>query len=181
MALKNIGLEIVVPQGTEAKIDNDILSISGPAGAVKRNFYHPKVVVSVASGVIKIEGKKLNSKEKIVVYTLRALINCMVKGVAKSYNYELKVCSGHFPIKAGIEGKQFVIRNLFGEREPRSIEIPENVKINVSGNVVKVESVDKELAGQTAAKIERATIRPGFDKRVFQDGVYIVKKADQNE
>ena len=34
-----------------------------------------------------------------------------------------------------------------------------------------------EAVGQTAANLEKATSRLGFDKRTFQDGIYIVQKS----
>ena len=40
-----------------------------------------------------------------------------------------------------------------------------------------IEGNDIEAVGQTAANLERATSRGGFDKRVFQDGIYIVHKS----
>ena len=41
----------------------------------------------------------------------------------------------------------------------------------------KVSSVDKELAGQVAANFETATKVPMKDRRVFQDGIFIINKA----
>jgi large subunit ribosomal protein L6 len=39
-----------------------------------------------------------------------------------------------------------------------------------------VEGIDKELTSQTAALIEKLTRRPGFDKRIFQDGIFMIEK-----
>ena len=47
----------------------------------------------------------------------------------------------------------------------------------MDGENITVESADKELAGQTAADIETLTKRPGFDKRIFQDGIWMVSKG----
>ncbi len=181
MALKDLNLELVIPDGVEVKIEGDVLYVKGKAGGIERNFYHPKISIKKTEKAIKIEGRGLNSKERIIVPTFNALIKNYLDGVNKPYTYELKICSGHFPIKATIEDDYFVIRNLFGEKIARKVKIPKNVKVNISGNGVHVESVDKEVAGQTAVSIERATIRPGFDKRIFQDGIYIVRKAEKNE
>ena len=51
----------------------------------------------------------------------------------------------------------------------------------MEGNLIYVESCDKELAGQVAADIEQTTRRPGFDRRIFQDGIYIIEKAVQKQ
>jgi len=50
------------------------------------------------------------------------------------------------------------------------------VKVSVDGHFVIVEGVNKEKTGQTAALIEKLTRRAAFDKRVFQDGIYIIEK-----
>jgi len=48
--------------------------------------------------------------------------------------------------------------------------------VTVDGHFIIVESVNKENAGQTAASIEKLTRRAAFDKRVFQDGIFIIEK-----
>ena len=49
------------------------------------------------------------------------------------------------------------------------------MKVAVKGDKVEVNNYME--VGQTAANIERATSRGGFDKRIFQDGIYIVHKS----
>ena len=89
----------------------------------------------------------------------------------------MKTVFSHFPIKTSVEGNQLVIQNFLGERFPRRADILENVKIEVKGENLILTSIDKEKVGQTAANIERATKVKNRDIRVFQDGIYIVKRG----
>ncbi|MBS3165081.1 hypothetical protein J4439_06645 [Candidatus Woesearchaeota archaeon] len=57
------------------------------------------------------------------------------------------------------------------------LKLRQGVQVKVEGSDIRVESVSRELAGQTAASIEQLTRRPGFDNRIFQDGIYIVEKS----
>jgi large subunit ribosomal protein L6 len=66
-----------------------------------------------------------------------------------------------------------------GGHAPRYANIVGGCKVKVAGADVTVEGNDVEACGQTAANIERATSRLGFDKRIFQDGIYIVRKSQK--
>jgi len=68
-----------------------------------------------------------------------------------------------------------------GEKNPRTIEILDNVEVNIKGKDVIVTSVDKEKAGIVAGMIENNAKVLNKDRRTFQDGVYIVSKGVQNE
>jgi large subunit ribosomal protein L6 len=72
---------------------------------------------------------------------------------------------------------KFIIKNFIGEKVPRTVELNSRVKVSINGDEVIVEGQDKDLVGQTAADIEQLTRRPGYDKRIFQDGIFIVEKA----
>ena len=60
-------------------------------------------------------------------------------------------------------------------RSPRIAEIRGVTKVSVKGDRVILNGIDKRDLGDTAANIERATKIKGFDLRVFQDGIYIMK------
>ena len=49
----------------------------------------------------------------------------------------------------------------------------------MNGDRVLLTGPDVEAVGQTAANIEQATRIRGFDPRIFQDGIYITKKAGE--
>jgi len=43
-----------------------------------------------------------------------------------------------------------------------------------------LEGIDKEKVGQSAANIETASKVRNKDKRIFQDGIWIIEKNDKN-
>ena len=55
---------------------------------------------------------------------------------------------------------------------------PSEVQVKVENKSdVFVSGVDREKVGQTAAIIEKACRIRGRDRRIFQDGIYIVSKG----
>ena len=76
-----------------------------------------------------------------------------------------------------VKGNTFVVNNYFGEKVPRNAEILSGVDVKVSNKVeVTVTGIDKELVGQTAANIEKCATVKNRDRRVFQDGIYLINK-----
>src|SRR3989344_1644060 len=71
------------------------------------------------------------------------------------------------------------IKNVLGEKIPRKVNLMPGAAVKVDGSTITVESPDIEKAGQVAADIEQATRRPGFDRRIFQDGIYIIEKEGE--
>ena len=71
---------------------------------------------------------------------------------------------------------KFVVKNFIGEKVPRTVSINEGVSVKIEGTEIVVEGFDKEKTGQMAASIEQMTRRPGFDERIFQDGIYLIEK-----
>ena len=73
-------------------------------------------------------------------------------------------------------GDVFTIKNFIGEKVTRTLNLKKGADVKIQGNEVIVESSDKEIASQTAADIEQLTRRTGYDRRIFQDGIYIFIK-----
>ncbi len=113
-----------------------------------------------------------------IARTFKAHIANMLKGVTEGFTYKLKVVYSHFPMTIKVQGDEVVIENFLGEKNPRRARILPGVNVKVmGGQEIIVEGIDKEAVGQTAANIEQATRITKWDRRVFQDGVYIVEKA----
>ena len=177
MRLELIEEEVEIPEGVKVSSENGIIVVEGPKGVLKRKLFNPKVDIVVEGAKIKVRAKNATRREKKVIGTFKAHIINMVKGSKDGFMYKLKICSGHFPMNVSVKDKQMIVNNFFGERIPRVMDLREGVEVVVKGDIVEVSSADKELAGQTAASIEQLTRRTAYDKRIFQDGIYIIEKA----
>lgn len=100
----------------------------------------------------------------------------MLKGAEKTWKAELKLVYSHFPVKLKVDKGKLMIDNFLGEKSPRSVPIPADMKVVVDQSVLTVTGHDKERVGQLCGRIEQTTRISGFDRRVFQDGVYITRK-----
>lgn len=172
---------VVVPSGVEVEFDSGVFKVTGAKGRVERRFPMTGVGVRKEEGIVVLSSSSKKKRGKRVLFTTAAHVRNMIRGVTEGYMYRLKVCSGHFPMTVKTDKGEVVIGNFLGEKIPRRAQILEGVKVTVGGESVIVESADLERAGQTAANIEVATRIRNRDRRVFQDGIYIVKKPRGEE
>lgn len=173
---KEISTKIEIPEGTTANLDGDILTVKGPEGEISKKFILGKSEIKIKGNEIVIGHKNATKNEKRMINTNAAHIQNMVKGVNKKFEYQLKICFGHFPFTVKQEGTNFVIKNFLGEKADRTVKLPQGVEVEIKKDIITVKSCDKNLAGQASANFEAATKIGGRDKRIFQDGVYIIEK-----
>ncbi len=168
--------ELEIPQGVTVTVQDSIFTVKGPKGELKRSMKTPSINFSVSGNNVIFESKNATQREKKMIKSYIAHLKYMMKGVDKAHVYKLKVCASHFPMTVSVKGAVLEIKNYIGETVSRTIDIPKGVSVKVDGQIIIIESIDKELAGRTAAWAEQRTKRPGFDKRIFQDGVYLIEK-----
>lgn len=170
--------EIEVPEGVTVTLSGATLTVKGKKGLIAREFRYPGIALKVDDGKVVVETKKDDKQTKATVGTYASHVKNMVKGVSEGYEYHMKVVYAHFPIQVKVEGKDKVsIGNFLGERKARSASIQGTTKVVVTGAEVVVSGSNKEDVGQTAANIEQACKIRKRDPRVFQDGIYITRKA----
>jgi large subunit ribosomal protein L6 len=178
MYIELLKSEIAIPQGVTVTEKHGVFHVKGPNGEVTRKLYHETIQYSVSGGEIVVSSKDASKREKTLLYTMVAHVKNMIQGVTEGHSYKLKVCSGHFPMTVAIKGDVLEVKNFIGEAVPRRLKINPHVKVNVEGVIITVEGADVEATGTMAARIEGLCRRPGFDKRIFQDGIYITHKGD---
>jgi large subunit ribosomal protein L6 len=174
---KELSQIIEIPEGVTLTLDNDTITVKGNEGEISRAFNFGRVDVSVEGNVLTLGNKFSTKTEKKMMNTITAHVKNMIAGVQEKFVYELKVCSGHFPMSLKQEGNKIIVKNFLGEKIDRVVTIMDGADVEINKEMITVKSINKEIAGQTAANFEKATIIKGRDKRIFQDGVYIIKKC----
>jgi len=174
---KELFHKIDIPEGIEVNIEGSSISVKGPEGENKKTFNTTKLVFEKKDNQIIIGNKKATKSEKRLMNTIKSHITNMIKGVQQKFEYKLKVCFSHFPITVNIQGEDVIIKNFLGEKIDRRLKLPKGVDVKTEKEIITINSTDKELAGQAAANFESSTKVGKRDRRVFQDGIYIINKA----
>ena len=169
---------VTIPEDVTATLSEDgVVTITGPKGSLNRTFVSTSCTLHQDGGGLIVRVDMPRRKQRALAGTWNAHLNNMVKGVTQGFTYQLKALYSHFPMTMAVKGNTFVVNNYFGERVPRTSTILPGVEVKVSNKVeVTVSGIDKENVGQTAANIERSTTVKNRDRRVFQDGIYLIHK-----
>ena len=143
---------------------------------VSRVLYQPKITVKVENNKIVLEAKKATQREKRMIYAMKAHAKNLFKGAEQGHTYKLKVCSGHFPMNISISNGVLTVKNFLGEAVPRTLKLKQGADVKLEGDIITVTANIKDIAGQQAGEIEKLTRITNRDRRIFQDGLYIIEK-----
>lgn len=174
---KELYQNIKIPSGVEVHVNGNEIKVKGPEGTIVKEANMGNLEVHTSGGNFKIGHKKASKKEKRMMNTICAHVKNMIKGVEKKYEYTLKIASSHFPMTVKLEKDNAIIKNYYGEKKDRKMKLPKGVEVEINKDIITVKSADKELAGQTAANFENVTKVTNRDRRIFQDGIYIINKS----
>jgi large subunit ribosomal protein L6 len=168
--------KVNIPHTCEFKQEKTKITVKGPKGEIVRILPDKELTITKNGEHLVLSYAKSSKREKKNLFTTKAHLTNMIKGVQEGFTYKLRICSGHFPMSVALKNGVFEIKNFIGEKVPRTLRIKHGADVKIEGDIVTVHAVDKEMAGLTAGAIEKLTRRPGFDKRIFQDGIYIIEK-----
>lgn len=179
MTKQDISEIIEFPQGIEFEVIGNVLTVKKDSQENKKKFMLINITLKKQDNSLIIESKKAGKKELKIINTIKAHVKNMVKGLQEVFTYNLEVAYVHFPMVVELdrENNRVLIKNFLGEKKPRVCNILPNVSVKIDRNKITVESHDKEIAGQMAANLERATKVRNKDRRKFQDGIYITEKC----
>lgn len=144
-------MPVTVPAGVDIKINGRDVSVKGPKGG-PLNWTMPETVEVVQEGselLVKIASgdRSVRSAHGLT----RSLLENMVVGVSKGYERKLSVTGVGY--RADMKGGRFILFYL-GYSHPILFELPEGVSCEIAkDNTITLRGVDKQVLGQTAAKI----------------------------
>ncbi|MFH1294419.1 MAG: 50S ribosomal protein L6 [Candidatus Aenigmatarchaeota archaeon] len=172
--VKIIEKELEIPSGIDVVIGEGYFTVKGPKGELRRDFpSYVKASMKDGKVTFSVEGDR---KKTSIAGTMKSHLSNMIHGVTHGYEGRMRFVHSHFPMKVSVDGKNLVVQNFLGERSTRKIPCAGDIKMKVDKDEVIVTGIDKESVGQAIANIEQKTKVRGFDRRVFQDGIYIIQK-----
>jgi large subunit ribosomal protein L6 len=144
-------LPIIIPAGTQVKLENKVLTVKGPKGELKQTIHDlVKIEISEKTVIVSI-GNMKDKKEKSLWGLFRSLINNMVMGVNKSFEKKLEINGVGY--KASMQGKKLVLN--VGYSHPVEMLLPEGITGIVEGNVITLNGSDKQAVGEFAAQVRK--------------------------
>jgi large subunit ribosomal protein L6 len=169
--------EIEVPADVESSVENNEVRVKKAGKELRRRF--PHIIVEKKDSKIMIRTRDSLRKDKKKINSVVAHINNMIAGLSKDYQYKLQICSVHFPMNVSVKDDFVIIKNFLGETRDRKAKILPHVQVKVNKEIIEVSSPNKEAAGQTAANIEKSAVVRNKDRRIFQDGIFMIEKSGE--
>ncbi len=168
--------KIPMPEGVQASMEGREVVVRSGDKENRRLIKAKHVDVKIEDGNIVVSTKSIKRVDAAILWTVVGHIKNLIKGVNEGVTYKLKIVYSHFPVTVKAEGDTFSVENFLGEKTPRKIKVPTGVQIDIQGADITLTGINKETVGQTAAQIEQLCAVRKLDRRVFQDGIYLVEK-----
>jgi large subunit ribosomal protein L6 len=144
-------LPITVPSGVDVKIDGAEVTVKGPKGTLSHTVAEP-IEVKLEDGKVTVERPNDINTVRALHGLTRSLLNNMVVGVTEGYSKTLVIQGVGY--RAIAKGKN--IEFSLGYSHPILVEAPEGITFTVEKPTqVKVEGIDKQKVGETAANIRK--------------------------
>lgn len=143
-------LPVPIPGGVEVKVGEEKIEVKGPKGSLSTPVCD-LLEYKIEDGHVAI-GRKEETRESRAQHGLRRalLANC-IEGVTKGFTKALEVIGVGY--RVGVKGNMVELQ--VGFSHPVIVELPEGIKASVNGQTLTLEGINKELVGETAARIRR--------------------------
>lgn len=154
---------IPVPSGVEVKIEGQNITIKGRLGLLTAKVHsvidvlkeNDQIKVTVQDADVKSRWGRVSLRdEKALWGTWHRLIKNMIEGVEKGFEKKLELVGVGF--RATIQGNKLILNIGFSHLV--EYQIPEGIKVSLDKNIISLFGIDKQLVGETAARIRR--LRP---------------------
>ena len=146
-------LPIAIPAGVEVKLDGQQVEVKGPKGALSHTVAEPIKVGRNEAGEIEVTRPDDERLSRSLHGLTRTLINNMVVGVTDGYEKRLEIVGvGYRVLSKGPTQLEFQL----GYSHSITFNAPEGITFTVeSPTKLGVQGIDKQLVGETAAKIRK--------------------------
>jgi len=139
---------ITIPGGVQVTLKDTVVAVKGPKGELKKAVPEG-VSVKVEKAAVNVaragDEPAIRARHGLV----RALINNMIEGVTKGFERKLEINGVGY--KAEVAGDKLNLS--LGFSHPIAYPLPKGISAKVEKNLLTLAGIDRELLGQTAAKV----------------------------
>ena len=141
--------KIEVPEGVTVKVENDIVTVTGPKGSLSQKMLKG---ISLEQEGNTITLTRVNDAAKAMHGTMNALLHNMILGVTKGYEKGLEIIGVGY--RFNVAGNKLTINA--GYSHPVVMDIPEGLTVEAPSNTeIVVKGIDKVLIGEFAANVRK--------------------------
>ncbi|MDR1776371.1 MAG: 50S ribosomal protein L6 [Desulfovibrio sp.] len=143
-------LPVPVPAGVEVKVGAEFVEVKGPKGTLTTPVC-PLLKYEMNDGrltLTRLEETRQSRSQHGLRRTLAA--NC-IEGVTKGFSKSLEVIGVGY--RVAVKGN--IIELAVGYSHPVLVELPDELKAVVEGQILTISGVSKEMVGEFAARIRR--------------------------
>jgi large subunit ribosomal protein L6 len=172
---------ITIAAGVDVKFDKGVVTVKGPKGELSQDI-DSSINIEIQDGQITLsrtsDHRDVRSKHGLY----RSLINNMIVGVSTGWKRDLEMIGVGY--RAKTTGQQLEL--TLGFSHPIIFELPSEIKVSAKAEKgenpsITLESFDKQLIGQVAAKIRSLRApEPYKGKGVRYVGEFVRKKAGKS-
>mgnify|MGYP003332969501 FL=1 len=144
-------MPVAIPSGVEVNLSGQNISIKGPKGTLTHNFPELIKVVKEESSVVV---NRVNDERaaKSLHGLSRTIVSNMITGVTQGYSKKIVITGVGY--KVALKGKD--LEFALGYSHPVLFPAPTGITYSVeSPTEFTISGVDKQLVGETAAKIQK--------------------------
>lgn len=145
---------ITLPKGVEVNVSKgNLVTVKGPKGELSQQV-DPDLTIKVEDGELTVERPTESKRHRAMHGLYRSLLSNLIEGINEGFVKELELVGVGF--RAANSGQ--LLELTIGYSHPVYFMLPDEVKVETKTEkgkppVVRLESNDKQLIGQIAAKI----------------------------
>jgi large subunit ribosomal protein L6 len=150
--MSRIGKKLItLPADVLVSETKGLISVKGPKGQLSFQL-HPHVKFAQKDNQLFLSIVDItNKKDKALWGTNRQLVNNMVVGVSQGYVRQLEINGVGY--KAEVKGNSLTL--YAGFSHPVNFVLPPEVTAKVEKNLITLESINKEVLGETASRLRQ--------------------------
>ena len=165
---------VAIPDGVKVEVQDGTVNVTGPGGTLSQRV-NADMRVMVEGAEVRVERPSDEREHRALHGLTRSLIANMVEGVTKGFEKRLEIHGVGY--RAALKGRDLELQ--VGFSHPVAFPAPDGIEFEVpQPNRLVVKGIDKQLVGETAARIRRVRKpEPYKGKGIRYEGEYVRKKA----